>query len=171
MLGGKFPKIRVRDAEAADLPALTAIRSPEALHRGRLRDAQSSHLRYLVLVSDQEIVGFGSLVFRRPPLWLNADDKQHLPQIVDLYVAETQRGKGYGSQAIQAIERLASQAGYPHLYIAVEPVHNPRAYALYQRLGYQPLQTRPRLHLWRTLDGEVEIARGEAWVVDMVKAL
>lgn len=161
----------VRDAEEADLPALTTIRPPEAIHRGRLRDAEQPDFRYLVFVVDDAIIGFSSLVFRRPASWSNADDDQHLPQIVDLHIAEAYRGRGYGSEAIRAMERLTVEAGDQQLYIAVEPINNPRAYSLYQRLGYQPLQSEPYHHLWEAVDGDDEIQHGEAWLVDMVRNL
>ena len=105
-------QIVIRDAEAADLAALVAVRPPEALHRGRLRDAQRADYRYFVVLRDHEIIGFCSLVFRRPPTWSNANDEQHLPQIVDLHIAEAQRGQGYGSEAIRAMEHITSQSGY-----------------------------------------------------------
>lgn len=61
-------RIAVRNAEAADVPALTAIKGDgtEVLHRDRLRDAQGIGFRYLVLLVDQEIIGFACLVIRRP---------------------------------------------------------------------------------------------------------
>jgi hypothetical protein len=41
-------RMRVRDAEEADVPALIAIKGDgsEALHRDRLRDAEGSGFRY-----------------------------------------------------------------------------------------------------------------------------
>jgi RimJ/RimL family protein N-acetyltransferase len=164
-------QIVIRDAEAADLAALVAVRPPEALHRGRLRDAQSADYRYFVLLRDHEIIGFCSLVFRRPPTWSNANDEQHLPQIVDLHIAESQRGQGYGSEAIRAMERITFDARYRQLYIAVDPLDNPHAYALYQRLGYQQLQFEPYFHIWESIDGDGKTQRGEVWLVDMVKSL
>ena len=41
---------------------------------------------------------------------------------------DAHRGQGYGSAFIRAIERIAVEAGARHLYLSVEPVHNPRAY-------------------------------------------
>ena len=164
-------QIVIRDAEAADLSALVAVRPPEALHRGRLRDAQSADFQYFVFLRDREIVGFGCLVFRRPPTWSNANDEQHLPQIVDLHIAEAQRGRGYGSAAIRAMEHITFDAGYRQLYIAVDPLDNPSAYALYQRLGYQQLQPGPYFHIWESIDGDGKTQRGEVWLVDMVKPL
>jgi GNAT superfamily N-acetyltransferase len=154
------------------LPALTAIRPQEAVHRGRLRDAAASaDYDYYVLVRGAEIVGFGALVFRRPASWANANDERNLPEINDLHVAEMERGKGYGSQAIRLMEQKAAEAGAERLYISVEPLHNPRAYALYQRLGYEAIQTEPYFHAWAAVDGDGNVQRGEDWLVDTVKTL
>ena len=173
MVCANFPLITVRDAEEADLPALIAIKGDgsEALHRDRLREAQGGGFRYLVLVRGQEVIGSACLVSRRPASWSDANDTQHLPGIVDLQVAESQRGQGYGSAFIRAIEREAARAGYHLLYVAVEPADNPRAYALYQRLGYQPLQPEPYLKAWEFTDSGGNRHRGEDWLVDMVKRL
>src|SRR5207248_4313460 len=103
--------------------------------------------------------------------WTTASDTLHLPQIVDLQVAESQRGQAYGSAFLRAIQREAARAGFHELYVAVEPADNPRAYALYQRLGYQPLQPEPYLKAWEFTDSGGIRHRGEAWIVDMVKPL
>ena len=115
-------RMTVRDAEAADVPVLTAIKEngTEALHRDRLRDAQGTGFRYLVLLKQQEIIGFVCLVF---------------------------------------------------LHIAVEPLDNPRAYTLYQRLGYEQIQSEPYQTIWEFQDSEGKMHRGEAWIVDLVKQL
>lgn len=173
MVSENFARMTVRDAEEADVPALTAIKGAgtEALHRDRLRDAQGSGLRYVVLLADHFLIGFACLVMRRPASWSDAGDTRHLPQIVDLRVKESQRGRGYGSTFVRAIEHIASAAGYRQLYLSVEPLSNPRAYALYQRLGYQPLQSEPYREIWEFTDSAGNTHRGEDWVVDMVKQL
>jgi GNAT superfamily N-acetyltransferase len=173
MVSANFPSITVRDAEEADLLALIAIKGgdSEALHRDRFRDAQSGGFRYLVLLRDQDVIGSACLVSRRPASWSDAGDTQHLPQIVDLQVAESQRGQGYGSAFVRAIEREAARAGYHQLYVSVEPADNPRAYALYQRLGYQQVQPEPYLKAWEFTDSGGERHSGQDWVVDMMKSL
>lgn len=165
--------VTVRAATPADLPALIAIKGAdsEAVHRDRLGDAQAPSFHYLVLVVDQAVIGFACLVMRRPAYWSDGNDLTHLPQIVDLQVAAEQRGQGYGAAFIQAMERLAVAAGYACLYISVEPVDNSRAYALYRRLGYQPLQPEPYPKSWTFTDSMGTIHQGEAWVVDMRKEL
>jgi GNAT superfamily N-acetyltransferase len=163
--------IEVRDAGETDLPALTAIKGSgsEAVHRDRLGDARGGGFRYLVLLADQELIGYTCLVFRRPAHWSDTEDQEHLPQIVDLRVKESHRGLGYGRAFIHHIERITSQAVFEQLYLAVEPQDNPRAYALYLQLGYQPLQTAPYQKAWEFIDSAGSLHHGEDWVVDMVK--
>jgi GNAT superfamily N-acetyltransferase len=165
--------IHVRDALEADLPAMTAIKGEEseAIHRDRLHDAGGSFLRYLVLLADQKVIGFACLVFRRPPHWSDADDTQHLPQIVDLEVKESFRGRGCGTEFMHQIESITGGLGFKQLYLAVEPLDNLRAYAFYQRLGYKQLQQEPYHTTWAITDSTGKRHHGEIWVVDMVKQL
>lgn len=173
MISKNASRIAVRDAEEADVRALTDIKGhgTEVLHRDRLRDAEGTGFRYLVLEIDQVIIGFGRLVIRRPAYWSDASDTQHLPQIVDLQIKKSQRGQGYGSNFVRAIERIASEAGYRQLYVSVEPLSNPRAHTLYQRLGYRQVQPEPYQKIWEFQDSDGKLHRGEDWVVDMVKQL
>ncbi len=169
MAADNVSRTLVRDAVDTDVPALVAIKGTDALHRDRLREAQAANLRYLVLVVEQSVIGFAMLVFQRPASWSDADDMQHLPQIVDLHMQAAHRGHGYGSAFVGALERIAAAAGYRHLYLGVEPVDNPRAYALYRRLGYEPLQAEPYHNTWEFTDSAGAIHRGEEWVIDAVK--
>jgi GNAT superfamily N-acetyltransferase len=163
----------VRDVRETDIPALITIKGPgsEAVHRDRLREAQGTGFRYLVLVAEDAVIGFACLVLRRPASWSDANDTQHLPQIVDLHVHEARQGQGHGSAFVHAIEQVATTAGARHLYLTVEPQHNPRAFVLYQRLGYQPLQEAPYPKRWAFIDSAGMRHQGENWVVDMVKSL
>jgi ribosomal protein S18 acetylase RimI-like enzyme len=166
-------QITVRDAVEDDVSALTAIKGEgtETLHRDRMRYAQNPSFRYLVLVVQHELIGYACLVFRRPAAWSDADDTTHLPHLDDLKVKETHQGQGYGSAFIRAIERIAAEAGARQLYLSVEPEHNVRAYALYQRLGYQQIQVEPYLIRWAFTDSAGTVHHGEDWVVNMVKEL
>lgn len=163
----------VRDAMEADIPALTAVKGEgtETLHRDRLRDGQDAGFRYLVLMVEHELIGYACLVFRRPASWTDADDTAHLPHLDDLRVKDARQRQGYGSAFIRAIERIAATAGAHQLYLSVEPAHNPRAYALYQRLGYRQIQSAPYHQVWEFADTAGVVHRGEDWVVDMVKEL
>jgi GNAT superfamily N-acetyltransferase len=173
MVSENWSRITVRDASEDDIPEMTAIKGDwsQAIHRDRLRDARGPGFRYLVVLVKKEIVGFACLVFRRPASWPDASDEQHLPQIVDLQVKESMRGSGYGTACMRAIESLVVKAGHEQLFLCVEPLDNPRAYKLYQRLGYQPLQTGPYQSIWEFQDSDGNVHRGEDQVVDMVKHL
>jgi GNAT superfamily N-acetyltransferase len=165
--------IHVRKALEADLPALTDIKGygSETIHHDRLRETGGSFLHYLVLLADQEVIGFACLVFRRPSSWSDADDTQHLPQIVDLEMKDSFRGKGYGTEFMHQMESIARGLGFKQLYLTVEPLDNPRAYAFYQRLGYKALQNEPYHSTWAFTDSTGKQHHGELWVVDMVKQL
>lgn len=163
----------MRAATPGDLPALVAIKGAdsEAVHRDRFGDAQAPSFHYLVLVAAGAVIGFACLVMRRPAYWSDGNDPTHLPQIVDLQVAAAQRGRGYATVFIHAMEQMAVAAGYTYLYISVEPVQNPRAYALYRRLGYQPLRPEPYAKRWTFTDSAGTIHQSEDWVIDMRKEL
>jgi GNAT superfamily N-acetyltransferase len=173
MVVGSYERITLRDAEEADVPALTAIKGAgtEALHRDRLRDAHGPDFRYLALVVNEEVVGYACLVNRRPGSWSDANDTRHLPQIVDLQVKESHRGQGYGTRFMQALEHTAAAANHCYLYVSVDPVHNPRAFTLYEQLGYQPLQSQPYRQGWAFTDSTGVTHQGEGWAIDMVKQL
>lgn len=166
-----LPEVKVRLATLADLDALTAIRGPEVLHRGRLRDAEEPTFHYLVLEHRQQIVGFSCLVIQRPLSWSDAANYQQLPQIVDLLIAPAQRNQGYGTLFLRKLEHIASKLGYFQLYLSVDPIDNPRAHTLYQRLGYRPLQDAPYRDHWEWTDSDGHRHIGDEWAVDMVKTL
>ena len=167
------PSFIIRNAEPADIPGLVGMKGEwsEALHRDRLRDAEQAGFRYLVLTISEEFIGFACLVYKRPNYWSDGGDPRHLPQIVDLQVKESWRGQGFGSAFIRAIEGLAEQDGCHQLFIGVEPQDNPRAYTLYQRLGYRQEQPEPYLQSWEFIDSAGQLHHGENFVVDMVKQL
>lgn len=165
--------ITVRDAVEDDIPALTAIKGDgsQAVHHDRLRDAREGGFRYLVLIHEEQVTGYACLVFRRPAYWSDGGDTEHLPQIVDLQVKEGMRSRGYGSTFIRSMEHIAAAAGCADVYVSVEPLDNPRALALYQRLGFEPVQAEPYQRPWQFNDSAGRVHRGEEWIIDMVKHL
>jgi ribosomal protein S18 acetylase RimI-like enzyme len=164
---------RIRDAHFLDMKQLAALRYADApiIHFDRLREAMAQHLRYLVAERSRQIIGFGVLVFQWPERWPNLGDHTRLPQMMDLYVAEAARGQGIGTQMIQTMEKAACKARHKKLFISVDPVNNPRAHALYIRLGYQPLQDHAyQDHEWLALSKNTPDQTQE-WILDMVKVL
>jgi GNAT superfamily N-acetyltransferase len=164
---------RIRDAHFLDMKQLAALRYADKLiiHFDRLREAAARHLRYLVAERARQLVGFGVLVFEWPESWPDTGDSTRLPQIMDLYVAETARSQGIGTQMIQAMEQAARKAGHTQIFTSVDPVNNSRAYTLYASLGYQPLKDEP--YQDSNCLEEAQNASSEAceWILDMVKVL
>lgn len=66
---------------------------------------------------------------------------------------------------------VISTAGYRQLYLNVDPLDNPRAHALYRRLGYRQEQAEPYRSRWEFTDSAGQVHNDEEWTVDMVKAL
>ena len=165
--------ITIRDARTADLEGLMAIRYADHpdIHRDRLRDAATNHLHYLVAECAGTTVGFGLLVLSRPATWLDGGTTDRLPQIVDLYVSEAQRGKDIGTSIVQHVDEISVSAGHDELYLCVDPTDSTGAFALYARLGYQALQAQPYRDQWRFSDSDAHVHVGESWAVDIVKAL
>jgi hypothetical protein len=69
------------------------------------------------------------------------------------------------------MEELAQAAGCGELFIRVDPVDNPRALTLYQRLGYLPLQPSPYCDIWQIIDSDGFVHQGEEWAVDLVRQM
>jgi GNAT superfamily N-acetyltransferase len=61
------------------------------------------------------------------------------PEINGLAVTETLRGGGIGTALIRRAEQLASERGVQRIGLGVDQDGNPRAAALYARLGYRPV--------------------------------
>ena len=161
----------VRDAGDADLDALARLRPPELDHRDRLRDARQPGFRYLVLEYQGEVIGFVCLVFARPATWPDSRNAALLPQIVDAFIAPPLRGRGHGSALIRALEGLAWGQGFRAVYLSVDPIGNPRAYALYQSLGYRPLQQEPYREQGQYTDSAGKVHESDDWELDMVREL
>jgi GNAT superfamily N-acetyltransferase len=161
--------------------ALASVRYGEhtAIHRDRIGDAVLGYVRYLVAERDEIVVGYGLLVLERPSVWAFAGPVEFttgstsdlLPQVVDLYVAEAQRGQGFGRRLISHMENVALSEGYDRLFLSVDPKDNGAAHELYLRLGFVPLQAEPRWNGWRSVDSDGTVHARSGWTIDMVKPL
>jgi GNAT superfamily N-acetyltransferase len=85
------------------------------------------------------------------------------PDLFDFYVHPVWRGLGVGTRIIWACEEIVCNAGHKKLGLAVNPELNPRAYHLYQRLGYSAIRND------KYLDGVYDGV--EDWVIDLEKNL
>lgn len=163
----------VREAKLTDIEELNQVNYDKtpAVHHDRIRDADEHQMRYLVVEKNGLIAGFAVLVFQRPPSWPDADSQKNLPQIVDLYVRPEQRGKGVGSFFIRHMEQIVSNGGGDRLFVAVDPLDNPRAHALYLRLGYVPIEREPYQVHWHFADSDGNRHEGDSWNINLMRQL
>ena len=160
--------IKVRDAVAGDVDALAALSGTRAMHADRIREAMLNWMHYLVAEVQGRVVGFGLLVCTVPPDW---DRTEHAPIVVNLYVHSDCRSRGVGSAILREMEARARRQGCPAIYLRVEPENNPRAFALYKRLGFEPLQDKPFFDPYRFTDSDGNLHQGVEWNVEMMKEL
>ena len=128
----------VRDATLADVPGLERCLD-RANHRKRVQAADGRSSRYLVVEVDRQVVAFARLVLAPPG---DRPALPYLPKIVNLNVRPDMHSRGLGSLLIGEIERIARSAGCRVLHIGAN-TDNPRALALYQRLGFAPVDAPP----------------------------
>ena len=161
-------ELTVREASQADVQQLASIKPTACLHRDRIATAGSGSIRYLVVEAAPAVVGFAVLVLEQPDGWPGITPR---PQLLDLMVAPGHRGRGIGTTLIAAAERFAMEAGRGEIFISVEPEANRRAFDLYRRLGYVPLQEHPRESRWAFVDSGGNAHSGVEWCIDLRKSL
>ena len=161
-------RVVVRDATGADLAALCRVRNVPGIHAQHLDTADGVGLRFLVYEHDGQIQAVAMLRLRAAG---SSVDAAPTPRISDLYVAPRHRSRGIGSAFITAMEDIAAAAGHTAMYIGVDPVSNPRALALYRRLGYAPASSEPhRIEALFYDDAGVPTER-TYWRLDLFKVL
>ena len=139
----------IREAEARDISALEQVQAKGgAAHRDRVMRPLEMPLRTLVAEDDGEVVGYAFLLLAGTEYWT----PRYVPQLIELHVREDRREHGYGTALIHAVEGYLRALGHPALYLAVDPDHNPRALALYRRLGYVSLGDVPVDEPWQYTD-------------------
>ncbi len=133
-------RFSVRDAIAADMPGLCAVRDAHQQHRAKLEEAAAGTASFLVATSHGHIVAFASVFLRDP---LTGPPKSHIPKLSDCFVAPGHRSLGIGRALVSARERIVHAAGCDHLYVSVDPVENPRWLDFFRCRGYRSLQSEP----------------------------
>ena len=160
--------LKLRDVASGDLASLSAIKPTRALHGDRIRDADNAYIRYMVAEQENTIIGFGLIVFKSPETWTKM---RVLPAIVDLYVKPDFRSQGIGTSMIHEMEETAFKRGCSEIFIGVDPDFNQRAYSLYLRLGYEPLEEEPYLEHWSFTTSDGELHEGDNWIIYLRKEL
>lgn len=157
--------LEIRPASIHDIPALADLKQP-SLDRHRVLFAAIARDRIQAPPPDGSVllVAVAGTIVGQVFLSMSGNNTEPgCPNIQDLYVAEARRSQGIGRQLVQRCEVLAASHGFRRLTLAVNPTLNPRALALYQRLGYATTEQAP--YLDGVYDGN------EDWVIDMAKTL
>ena len=138
----------VRDAVRHDAERVAEMVGALTVHEGKepslftaadfRRDGFGAKPRFRCMVAeaDAAVVGFAT--------WYPAYDTTtatHGVHLLDLYVEEGARGRGYGTALIRAVARRAAEAGGKWVCFHVGPA-NTRAFELYRRLGATDLRLR-----------------------------
>ncbi|MFF9196138.1 GNAT family N-acetyltransferase [Streptomyces sp. NPDC014779] len=132
---------RIRPCRAEDLALLDRhLPTPDApgRHAGRLARQQAGLGTYLIAWRDGVPAGNGQVRWdgcAAPEVRARLAD---CPELNGLDVREELRGRGIGTALVRAAEALARERGRTHLGLGVAD-DNPRAAALYARLGYTPV--------------------------------
>ncbi|WP_426252179.1 GNAT family N-acetyltransferase [Paenibacillus pabuli] len=71
-------------------------------------------------------------------IWFNITEKRRGKEafLLDIVVEEVHRGKGYGTQTMEALEQKAVSLGVDRIGLHVFG-HNVRASSLYRKMGYE----------------------------------
>jgi GNAT superfamily N-acetyltransferase len=131
------PTIAMRPVRLMDTDSLSTDcwpdRSFTAIYNlvGRITRSQADGrgLGLVVPGENDNVCGYGQLL-----LWPSC------AEISDMVVIEPYRGRGYGTAIIQALVREAVKLGAEEAEIGAS-VDNPRAAALYRRLGFEDSHT------------------------------
>jgi ribosomal protein S18 acetylase RimI-like enzyme len=124
----RYAEENVKAGYSAPVEALEESRKT---HRQLLPAGMATKDHHFLKIQDESGAAVGAV-------WLkaNRDTALHTGFIYDLFIEEAYRGKGYGRQAMLALEKRAKGLGLQTLALHVF-AHNSAARLLYESLGYQ----------------------------------
>lgn len=131
--------LRVREVEPGDLARLERDlpSGPAQVHRAHLRSVQTGATTYLAARERGQARGTGVIRWSGPVGQRARSRYAEVPEIAHLQVGERHSGKGVGSAIIAAAESMIAGRSHAQAAVGVDR-ENPRARALYLRLGYRP---------------------------------
>ncbi len=118
--------VEVRRCTDADAAAIATSAGADYV-RGAMRRQHEGRTDFLVAMNDDRCVGSGELAAGDPP------------ELKNLSVDAEFRGTGIGTALIAAAERIVDKraGSEPRRLVVGVGLDNPRAAALYERLGYE----------------------------------
>jgi ribosomal protein S18 acetylase RimI-like enzyme len=129
----------IRECRETDLPHLEQQMPSRGLnrdHEARFRRHGQGLSTFLVAELDDVPIGSGEVLWQGCGAPEVRERFPGCPELNGLTVAERCQSHGVGSALIRAAEAIAAENGRDLLGLGVDD-HNPRAAALYLRLGYE----------------------------------
>ena len=144
---------------------------PPEKHAERLERQRRGLVTYLIAWDQDLPVGHALLK------WGGAEE-QHIasalegscPDVEDLLVLAAYRSRGVGTQMLQAAELLVRERGFRCLGLSVD-VRNPRAQALYERLGFRDAGLGPHDERGEYVDRDGQVTTWEETCIYLIKTL
>lgn len=128
----------IRPLAEDEIPLLDAHLDPERLagrHHDRFTQQQDGRLTYLIAWLDGIPIGHTMVRWEGTTDAFVAERISGCAHVEDLFVMPEYRSRGIGTRILAHGERLAMERGFGRIGLAVG-IDNPRARALYERLGY-----------------------------------
>ena len=141
--------ISVRPAKEADLPTLAQWFPTNRPNRFRAywQLQERGWITYLIIWLDQRPIGQGTLRWLGPRDSVVAAAYPDCPELLGFGVSPEFQSQGIGSQLLEDYEVRAKERGCAIVGLAVG-VENPRAQALYRRVGYTPVPLPSYIDRW-----------------------
>ena len=130
--------LEIRPLAQDEIPLLDAHLDADRLagrHHDRFTQQQDGRLTYLIAWLDGIPVGHMMVRWEGTTDAYVADRISDCAHVEDLFVMPELRSRGIGTQILAYGERLAAECEFAKIGLAVG-TDNPRARALYERLGY-----------------------------------
>ncbi len=118
-------KVAAGNWKAEDAVEKSSQEFQRLLPEGKETDSHS--LYTIVVKATEEKVG---------SLWVKKDTKQKEAFIYEFNIHDDKQGKGFGTEAINVLERILMKQGISGLSLHVF-AHNKQAIRLYERLGFE----------------------------------
>lgn len=125
--------LTIRLATKSDLEELLLVNPllPKKVILDRLKKQAQNEAEYLVIDNGKHLLG---QVFLK---WPGKPTHPEYPDIENVYIKGTERGKGYGPMLVKECEKRAKKQRYKKIGLAVNHEKNCPEQIMYRKLGYK----------------------------------
>lgn len=162
---------QIRLIKESDLDSLLLVKNDASVHTDRFRQQKDGKAVYLGAFINNYAVGYVLLLLDNKEDVMIYTNHEKCADMIDLLMIEPLRNYGIGSQLALACEEFCRENKIPYLGLDVNPIDNPAAKRLYERLGYHAVG---EIHLdgvYEYTDAQGKHGRYEDWCIDMIKRM